>query len=35
MDVNNVAAIEAVSVHVYSPPLNDLAFRDDPEIDLR
>ncbi|MEA2438342.1 MAG: hypothetical protein QOF65_2898, partial [Thermoleophilaceae bacterium] len=22
-------------VHVYSPPLLDTAFRDDPEIDLR
>jgi quercetin dioxygenase-like cupin family protein len=34
-EVVNVGAIEAVSVHVYSPPLLDTAFRDDPEIDLR
>ncbi|MCU1502603.1 MAG: hypothetical protein JWM12_1957 [Ilumatobacteraceae bacterium] len=33
-EVVNVGAVEAVSVHVYSPPLLDTAFRDDPEIDL-
>jgi hypothetical protein len=34
-EVVNVGDVEAVSVHVYSPPLADTAFRDDPEIDLR
>jgi quercetin dioxygenase-like cupin family protein len=34
-EVVNVGATDAVSVHVYSPPLLDMAFRDDPEIDLR
>ncbi len=31
----NVGSVEAISVHVYSPPLRDTTFRDDPEIDLR
>ena len=34
-EVVNVGDVEAVSVHVYSPPLVDTSFRDDPEIDLR
>ena len=34
-EVVNVGDVEAVSVHVYSPPLGDTSFRDDPEIDLR
>jgi cysteine dioxygenase type I len=34
-EVVNVGDVEAVSVHVYSPPLADTSFRDDPEIDLR
>ena len=31
----NVGSVEAISVHVYSPPLRDTTFRDDPQIDLR
>lgn len=34
-EVVNVGDVEAVSVHVYSPPLVETSFRDDPEIDLR
>jgi quercetin dioxygenase-like cupin family protein len=34
-EVVNVGNDEAISVHVYSPPLLDTSFRDDPEIDLR
>jgi quercetin dioxygenase-like cupin family protein len=34
-EVVNVGATEAISVHVYSPPLGDTSFRNDPEIDLR
>jgi len=34
-EVVNVGAAEAISVHVYSPPLLDTSFRDDPQIDLR
>jgi hypothetical protein len=34
-EVVNVGDVEAISVHVYSPPLVDTSFRDDPEIDLR
>lgn len=34
-EVVNVGAAEAISVHVYSPPLLDTSFRNDPEIDLR
>ncbi|MFT3854197.1 MAG: cysteine dioxygenase family protein [Ilumatobacteraceae bacterium] len=34
-EVVNVGDAEAVSVHVYSPPLVETSFRDDPEIDLR
>ena len=34
-EVINVGADEAISVHVYSPPLADTSFRDDPEIVLR
>jgi hypothetical protein len=33
-EVANVGLIEAVSVHVYSPPCDDVDFRDDPELDL-
>ncbi len=34
-EVINLGADEAVTVHVYSPPLADMTFRVDPEIDLR
>ncbi len=34
-EVVNVGDVEAISVHVYSPPLVDTSFRDDPEIVLR
>jgi quercetin dioxygenase-like cupin family protein len=34
-EVVNVGTTEAISVHVYSPPLVDLTFRDDPALDLR
>lgn len=34
-EVVNLDADEAVTVHVYSPPLADTTFRIDPEIDLR
>jgi hypothetical protein len=34
-EVVNVGDVEAISVHVYSPPLVDASFRDDPEVDLR
>ena len=33
-EVVNVGDVEAVSVHVYSPPLGDVAFRLDPDLDL-
>lgn len=33
-EVVNVDDAEVVSVHVYSPPLADLSFRRDPELDL-
>ncbi len=33
-EVVNVGDVEAVSVHVYSPPLADVAFRLDPDLDL-
>src|SRR6478609_3379345 len=34
-EVINLGEQEAVTVHVYSPPLADMTFRIDPEIDLR
>ena len=34
-EVINLHDVEAVSVHVYSPPIGDMGFRVDPEIDLR
>jgi predicted metal-dependent enzyme (double-stranded beta helix superfamily) len=34
-EVINLGADEAISVHVYSPPIANLGFRIDPEIDLR
>ena len=34
-EVINVHDVEAISVHVYSPPIGDMGFRVDPEIDLR
>ncbi len=34
-EVINLHDVEAVSVHVYSPPIDDMGFRVDPEIDLR
>jgi quercetin dioxygenase-like cupin family protein len=34
-EVINLHDSEAISVHVYSPPLTDMDFRVDPEIDLR
>ena len=34
-EVINLHDLEAISVHVYSPPIGDMGFRVDPEIDLR
>ncbi len=34
-DHGNLHEVEAISVHVYSPPVGDMGFRVDPEIDLR
>ena len=34
-EVINLNDTEAISVHVYSPPVADMGFRVDPEIDLR
>ncbi len=34
-EVINLHDIEAITVHVYSPPVGDMGFRVDPEIDLR
>jgi hypothetical protein len=34
-EVINLGVREAISVHVYSPPIANLEFRIDPEIDLR
>ncbi len=34
-EVVNVGTTEAVSVHAYSPPIGEAAFRDDPALDLR
>ena len=34
-EVINLGSEEAISVHVYSPPIANLGFRIDPEIDLR
>ena len=34
-EVINLHDVEAISVHVYSPPVGDMGFRVDPEIDLR
>jgi quercetin dioxygenase-like cupin family protein len=34
-EVINLHDTEAISVHVYSPPVADMGFRIDPEIDLR
>ncbi len=33
-EVVNVGTEEVVSVHVYSPPLADMSFRHDPDLDL-
>ncbi len=34
-EVVNVGTTEAVSVHAYSPPIGEAAFRDDPALDVR
>lgn len=34
-EVINLHDLEAITVHVYSPPVADMGFRVDPEIDLR
>jgi predicted metal-dependent enzyme (double-stranded beta helix superfamily) len=34
-EVINLGSEEAISVHVYSPPIANIGFRNDPEIDLR
>jgi quercetin dioxygenase-like cupin family protein len=34
-EVINLNDTEAITVHVYSPPVGDMGFRVDPEIDLR
>ncbi len=33
-EVVNVGDVEAISVHVYSPPLTDAAFRTDPDLEI-
>jgi len=33
-EVVNTGTVEAVSIHAYSPPIAEMSFRDDPDLDV-